>query len=161
MTHILLGLGSNISRTETLSKALSLLAEKYGEIKISPTFESEAVGFDGDNFYNLVVAAETDQTLEDVIATYRQIEDVCGRVRTGPKFGPRKLDIDLLMYGDLVCQDPIELPRDEILINAYVLWPLALLEPDTKHPIAGLSYSELWLNYDNKQALWQIDVPWD
>ena len=161
MTHILLGLGSNISRTETLSKALSLLAEKYGEIKISPTFESEAVGFDGDNFYNLVVAAETDQTLEEVIETYRQIEDVCGRVRTGPKFGPRKLDIDLLMYGDLVCQDPIELPRDEILINAYVLWPLALLEPDTKHPIAGLSYSELWLNYDNKQALWQIDVPWD
>lgn len=161
MTHILLGLGSNISRTETISKALSLLADSYGDIKISPTFESKSVGFDGDNFYNLVVAAETDQTLTDVIATYRHIEDICGRVRTGPKFGPRKLDIDLLTYGDLVCNEPIELPRDEILINAYVLWPLALLVPDTKHPVVGLPYSELWLNYDNKQTLWQIDVPWE
>ena len=161
MTHILLGLGSNISRTETISKALTLLAESFGDISISPTFESEAVGFEGDNFYNLVVAADTNQSLEQVIASYRNIEDVCGRERTGPKFGPRKLDIDLLMYGDLVCQEPIELPRDEILINAYVLWPLALLEPDTIHPVTGLPYSELWLNYDNKQSLWQIDVPWD
>ena len=161
MTHILLGLGSNISRTETITKALSLLKEGYGEIDISPTFESEAVGFDGDNFYNLIVGAETDQTLEQVIATYRNIEDICGRVRTGPKFGPRKLDIDLLTYGDVVCQEPIQLPRDEILINAYVLWPLALLEPEKKHPVAGLPYSELWLNYDKKQTLWQIDAPWD
>ncbi len=161
MTRILLGIGSNIDRVDTISQSLTMLAEALGNLRISPTFESKSVGFDGDNFYNLVVAAETDKTLEEVIATYRQIEDACGRVRTGPKFGPRKLDIDLLTFGDLVCQEPIELPRDEILVNAYVLWPLSILEPDTKHPIADLSYSELWLNYNNKQALWQVDVPWD
>ena len=161
MTKVLFGIGSNVERVATIGNAIEQLADIYGDIELSPTFESESVGFKGDNFYNLVVAAHTEQSLEEVITSYRVIEDNCGRERAGPKFGPRKIDIDLLTYGDLVCQSPIELPRDEILINAYVLWPMALIDPDGRHPINNLSYSELWLNYNNQQTLWQIQAPWD
>ena len=161
MTDILLGLGSNVDREKSIQHALTALEATFGKIKISPTFESEAVGFNGENFYNLVVKANTDLSLPEVMDVYRQIEDECGRDRSGPKFGPRTLDIDLLTFGDLVCHKPIELPRDEILENAFVLWPLAILAPEKLHPITRTTYATLWDEYENTQKLWQITAPWD
>ena len=161
MTKVLLGLGSNVNREESISKALNLLADTFVNLKISPTFESTSIGFNGDNFYNLVVSVDTELSLDEVITTYRFIEDACGRDRTGPKFGPRTMDIDILTYGNLICREPVELPRDEIVINAFVLWPLALLEPEMIHPANGQSYGELWQEYNNEQTLWQVDTPWD
>lgn len=161
MPKVLLGLGSNVNREESISKAITLLADTFVNLKISPTFESKSIGFDGDNFYNLVVSVDTHQTLEEVITTYRAIEDACGRDRSGPKFGPRTLDIDILTYDDYICREPVELPRDEIVINAFVLWPLALLEPEMVHPVTGQSYKELWQEYNNEQTLWQVETPWD
>lgn len=161
MTDILLGIGSNVDREKSIQHALQQLEHHFGNLKISPTFESEAIGFKGDNFYNLVVQTNTDLSLPEVMAVYRKIEDECGRDRSGPKFGPRTLDIDLLTFGDLVCHSPIELPRDEILENAFVLWPLAMLAPDKLHPITRTPYSALWKEYDNQQTLWQVAMPWD
>jgi len=161
MTDLYLGLGSNVNREGCISQALDLLKQTFGSLNISPTFESESVGFDGDNFYNLVVHAETELSLEQVIKTYRSIEDKCGRDRTGPKFGARTLDIDLLLYGDLICTQPIELPRDEILENAYVLWPLAIMTPDLKHPQTGKNYRDHWQEYAKLQKLWRVETPWD
>lgn len=161
MTKILLGLGSNIDRESSITMALDKLQDAFVNIQVSPTFESESVGFEGDNFYNLVVSTNTSLTLDEVISTYRNIEDECGRNREGPKFGPRTLDIDLLTYGDLVCHKPLELPRDEILENAYVLWPLALLVPNERHPVNRKTYQHLWEAYDSEQKLWQVNVPWD
>ena len=161
MTKVLLGLGSNVNKEQSISKAIKLLADTFVNLRISPTFESKSIGFNGDNFYNLVVSVDTDQTLEEVIATYRRIEDACGRDRSGPKFGPRTLDIDILIYGDVICREPVELPRDEIEINAFVLWPLSLIEPDMVHPVNGQTYKELWQQYVNKQKLWLIEAPWD
>ena len=97
MTKVLLGLGSNVNKEQSISKAIKLLADTFVNMRISPTFESKSIGFNGDNFYNLVVSVDTDQTLEEVITTYRRIEDACGRDRSGPKFGPRTLDIDILI----------------------------------------------------------------
>ncbi|MBT8449062.1 MAG: 2-amino-4-hydroxy-6-hydroxymethyldihydropteridine diphosphokinase [Gammaproteobacteria bacterium] len=161
MTDIFLGLGSNVDREQSIQHAVNELERHFGRLKISPTFESEAIGFNGDNFYNLVVQANTDLLLPEVMQIYRDIEDQCGRDRTGPKFGPRTLDIDLLVFGELVCHSPLELPRDEILENAFVLWPLSLLAPDKLHPITRTSYAQLWQEYDNQQKLWQISTPWD
>ncbi len=161
MTKVLLGLGSNVNKEQSISKAIKLLADTFVNMRISPTFESKSIGFNGDNFYNLVVSVDTDQTLEEVITTYRRIEDACGRDRSGPKFGPRTLDIDILIYGDVICREPVELPRDEIEINAFVLWPLSLIEPDMVHPVNGQTYKELWQQYVNEQKLWLIEAPWD
>jgi 2-amino-4-hydroxy-6-hydroxymethyldihydropteridine diphosphokinase len=119
------------------------------------------VGFDGNNFYNLVVSATTDLGLAEVRKIYQAIEDTCGRDRSGPKFGPRTLDIDLLTYGDMICDEPLELPRGEILENAFVLWPLALLAPDDIHRRTLKTYRQHWEEYDNNQNLWQIETPWD
>lgn len=160
LTKVFLGIGSNIDRENSIGTALKSLQTAFGEIHVSPTFESEAVGFSGDNFYNLVIAFETDRSLPEVVSIYRAIEDASGRDRTDPKFSARTLDIDPLLYGDLICKQPVQLPRDEILQNAYVLWPLAILAPEHKHPVTGLSFAEHWKNYHNSQKLWQVETNW-
>ncbi|MCP3667825.1 MAG: 2-amino-4-hydroxy-6-hydroxymethyldihydropteridine diphosphokinase, partial [Gammaproteobacteria bacterium] len=79
---------------------------------------------------------------------------------SGPKFSARTLDIDPLLYGDNVSNQPIILPREEILENAFVLWPLSLIAPTLKHPLTGKSFAEHWVNYEKQQNLWQIDFLW-
>ena len=157
-TKVFLGIGSNIDRDKAIIKSINLLREAFGQLDISPVFESEAVGFSGNNFYNLVVSFTTLLSLDQVIDIYKDIEDQCGRERTGPKFSARKLDIDPLLYDDLICDQPVQLPRDEILANAYVLWPLSIIAPDQLHPITRRSFAEHWKNYDKKQKLWQVEM---
>jgi 2-amino-4-hydroxy-6-hydroxymethyldihydropteridine diphosphokinase len=161
VTKVFLGIGSNIDRSRAISTALVHLQQNFGELYISPTFESEAVGFNGDNFYNLVVSFSTSISLEDIVKIYKSIEDKSGRDRSEPKFSARTLDIDPLLYGDLICNSPVQLPRDEILENAFVLLPLSIMAPEYIHPVTGLSFAELWKKYPNEQKLWQIDADWD
>jgi 2-amino-4-hydroxy-6-hydroxymethyldihydropteridine diphosphokinase len=160
-TKVFLGIGSNIDRTRAISSALSLLHKAFGKLDISPTFESEAVGFCGDNFYNLVVSFSTSQSLAEIVKVYKSIEDGSGRNRSDPKFSARTLDIDPLLYGDLICNSPVQLPRDEILKNAYVLWPLSIIAPESIHPETGLSFAEHWKQYTNEQKLWKVATNWD
>ena len=107
---------------------------------MSSLYACEAVGFDGPEFYNLVVKASTNQSLNDVAQCLRDIEYSHGRSPTAIKYSPRTLDLDLLLYDDVVCDSPAQLPRDEILTSAFVLWPLAEIAPELKHPISRLSY---------------------
>jgi len=154
---VFLGIGSNIDKENAVREALHLLDKAFGALDISPVFESEAIGFDGENFYNLVVSFDTCLSLEEIVKIYKGIEDQFGRDRTAPKFGARTLDIDPLLYGDLICKKPVILPRDEILENAFVLWPLSILAPDLKHPQTGTRFSEHWKSYDKEQKLWQVN----
>lgn len=156
MAVVFLGLGSNIERKKNIHFALEKLRERYGEIIFSPTYESEAVGFEGENFYNLVVRINTAETVAQLSASLRQIEDAAGRDRTQPKFSPRTLDIDILLVDDLVGEfDGIKLPRDEILKNAFVLQPLFDVAPDLIHPESGKSIAALWQAFDKaRQKLW-------
>ena len=111
----------------------------------SPVYETEAVGFDGDAFYNLVIGIETDQTVAEIRQTLRAIEDAQGRLRGSKKFAPRTLDLDLLTWGNAVgIVDGYELPRDEILKYAFVLAPLADVAAGERHPADGRTYSRLW-----------------
>ena len=81
-----------------------------------------------------------------------RIEEDYGRERSGPKFSSRTLDLDLLLYDDLVLDESgLQIPRDEILQRAFVLWPLAELAPDLKHPVNGKSYAQLWLDFDKRK----------
>jgi len=160
-TTVFLGIGSNIDRTQAISTALNFLQKALGKLDISPTFESEAVGFSGDNFYNLVVSFSTSLPLVEIVKIYKKIEDDSGRDRSDPKFSARTIDIDPLLYGDLICSKPVQLPRDEILNNAYVLWPLSIIAPEHIHPETGLSFAEHWTKYNNSQKLWKVDTDWD
>jgi 2-amino-4-hydroxy-6-hydroxymethyldihydropteridine diphosphokinase len=162
MALIYLSLGSNIERHRHITAALDALADLFGELKISRVFESKSVGFEGSNFFNLVVGANTQLSVADLSETLKQIEDANGRKRSGPKFSPRSLDIDILTYDNLVgLEAGVELPRAEILSNAFVLKPLAELAPLQRHPQLQHTYAALWQAYDQaSQALWAIDFEW-
>jgi 2-amino-4-hydroxy-6-hydroxymethyldihydropteridine diphosphokinase len=162
MALIYIGVGSNIDREHFVRSGIQALAVHFADLRLSTVYESQAVGFNGSNFYNLVVGIHTDLKLADLSETLKQIEDENGRVRSGPKFSPRSLDIDILTYGDFVgVEAGIELPRAEISKNAFVLLPLAKIAPAVLHPALRQSYAQLWQDYDQaSQQLWPIDFEW-
>ena len=162
MTRIYISLGSNIEREHHIRAGLDALHAEFGELQVSRVFESEAVGFNGRPFYNLVVGADTDLPLATLCQRLRAMEFAHGREPDAKKFAPRTLDLDLLLYGDLVCDVPVALPRGEILTNAFVLWPLAELAPSLRHPVDGRTLDELWQGYDKaSQRLSPIPFHWE
>lgn len=149
MARIYISLGSNIEREAHTRAGIKALAQAFGELELSSVYESEAVGFDGDAFYNMVIACDTDLDVHAANKVLAAIEDANERDRSGPKFSSRTLDLDLLLYDDRVLsENGLTLPRDEILKNAFVLWPLAEIAPDLKHPVVKKTYAELWSGFD-------------
>ncbi len=162
MARIFLSLGSNIERERHILAALDALQLQFGELLISSVYESEAVGFQGDHFLNLVVAVDTTLAVGQLSAVLKRIEDENGRCRQGPKFSGRTLDIDILTYDDQVgVVDGVALPRDEITRNAFVLLPLAEIAGQRLHPLLRQTYAELWAAYDKtRQQLWPVSFEW-
>lgn len=156
MTQIYISVGSNTDRDYYIRMAVKELTAVFGELVLSSVYESEAVGFRGDAFYNMVIGANTERSVADCVAVFKAIEDQYGRIRGGEKFCGRTLDLDLLTYDNLVCVEPIELPRAEITENAFVLWPLAEIAPDLLHPVRKQSYRELWRAYTKAQKIWPV-----
>ena len=162
MARIYISIGSNVEEEQHLRKAIVDLQAHYGELQLSSVYESESVGFHGDNFLNMVVGLDTDEDVHSVVQTLRQIEDRHGRIRSGPRFSARTLDLDLLLYDELVLKENgLELPRDEITRNAFVLWPLAELAPQLVHPVVRQTMANLWQAFDkDSQKLWPILLEW-
>ena len=161
--RVWLSLGSNIERERNLSTAIAALRERFGELTLSRVYESAAVGFDGENFFNLVAGFWSSEPVSDLQAALRAIEHACGRRRDGGRFAPRTLDIDLLTYGERVLEsDGVRLPRDEIIRYAFVLCPLAEVAGDERHPVSGDRYRELWERFDSaSQPLWPVELTLD
>lgn len=161
MARVFLSLGSNIEQRRYITAGLDALAERFGVLLISSVYESVAIGFDGDNFYNLVVGIQTDLSVGELSQYLKALEDQNGRRRDCPRFSARTLDIDILTYDDAVGSfDSVLLPRQEILENAFVLWPLAELAPNDLHPEEKLSYEVLWQHYGRNQSLWPVGFVW-
>lgn len=159
LTTVFLGLGSNIERERHLLAGLEALSAFLIDLRCSPVFESQAVGIKSGPFFNLVVRAETALSLAELDRWLKAIEADNGRYAPGRKGLP--LDIDVLLYGDQVGEfEGLTLPRAEILRNAFVLWPLALLAPAQQHPGAGQSFAELWDAMRSEQQLWPVAFSW-
>jgi len=149
MPRVYISIGSNIDRDKNILASLQALEQQFGKLTISSIYESEPVGFTGDTFYNLVVGFNSELEVKDVAKQLRQIELDNGRTRDCQKFSARTLDLDLLLYDDLILNDGrLQIPRDEIEHYAFVLEPLAEIAPTLKHPISHLSYAELWEKFD-------------
>lgn len=160
MTAVYVSVGSNIEPAKNIRAAMGLLRQRYPGLRFSSVYESEAVGFSGDNFYNFVVTFETDDDVFEVMGVLRSLEDQLARDRSGPRFSARRIDLDLLLYDDLLAE-ALNIPRDEILTNAFVLQPLAELAPNMTHPVAQSSFQLLWQGFDQtSQQLWKLEFEW-
>jgi len=158
MAQIYISLGSNIERQHNVKQGLISLAKAFElpfqQLTLSSLFECEAIGFHGPVFSNMVIGINCSHSVEEVAAMLRAIEFSHGRDHNAKKFSPRTLDLDLLLYDDLIIDQPAQLPRDEITKNAFVLWPLSQVAPELRHPILKQSYQDLWRGYNkNSQQL--------
>jgi 2-amino-4-hydroxy-6-hydroxymethyldihydropteridine diphosphokinase len=143
MTRAFIGLGANLGeRQATLRRALDLLAAEPGvELGRVSTFrETEPVGFlDQPRFLNAVAEIDTELGAADLLALLLDLERRLGRVRgEGPRFGPRTIDLDLLLYGDETIRAPgLDVPHPRLHERRFALEPLAELEPDLVLPGHG------------------------
>ena len=160
MPQIYVSIGTNQQRRRNLTLALDSLHKTFGCLTLSPVYESVAVGFSGDEFYNMVVGFHSEELIETINRYFKQVEKLSGRNHSLPKFGNRTLDIDLLSYGDCVRVEPITLPKPEILYHAFVLKPFNDIAPFWEHPVKKQSIRALWLAFDQEQQqLHPIDNP--
>jgi len=165
MSDIYISLGSNVNRAHHIKCGLNAIATAFDlpleQLQLSSLFESIAVGFDGKPFYNMVVGLSCQHTVAQVAIILREIEYQYGRSIDAKKFSPRTLDLDLLLFDDLILDSPAQIPRDEINKNAFVLWPLSQVAPTVTHPILQQNYQTLWQAYDkSSQQLTIVEPCW-
>jgi len=149
MAVIYVGLGSNINPEKNLHLGISELRDRFGDLQISAVYCSKAVGFEGDDFLNLVAGFESESSPIEICEAIELIHNLAGRDRNGRKWESRPLDVDLLLYNDLVIDErPVRVPRKDVLEYSFVLRPMAELAPDLAHPVTGRTMLEHWQNFD-------------
>jgi 2-amino-4-hydroxy-6-hydroxymethyldihydropteridine diphosphokinase len=158
--RVFVAAGSNIEPERNLRLAAKELLGSFGSVDFSPAYRNRAVGFEGADFVNYVAGFATQLPVEAVVAELQRIEGLCGRERDAPKWAPRSMDLDLLLYGDLICERPsLVLPRPDLLRRPYMLGPMAELAPQIVHPVERLSIAELWQRFDrDAHPLQQVDL---
>jgi len=162
MARVYLGVGSNIERERYIVAGLDALEGLFGRLALSSVYDSEAIGFAGQPFLNLVTGVDTPLSPGALLRQLRHIEMEHGRPANATRYSARQLDIDILTHGQLTgTVEGVELPRAEILYNAFVLCPLAELAGEAVHPGAGKTYRELWQAYNrDSQQLQKVDFKW-
>ena len=145
MSHAFLSLGSNLEPEANLRSAIAALRARFGDVRVSPVYRTRAVGFDGGEFLNAAAVLDTDLEPQALDAWLHALEDAHGRDRSGPRYGDRTLDIDLVLYDDRIVDGPghLRIPRDE-LRHAFVLKPLVDIAPEAIEPHSGRTLAELW-----------------
>ena len=159
MASVYLGLGSNIAPEENLALGVRELEYAYGDLRLSNVYQSAAVGFDGPDFLNLVVGLESNDSPRSINERIESIHDKAGRDRGSDRYASRPLDIDLLLYDDLIVdEEGLRLPRSDVLEYGFVLRPLAEVAPTLRHPESGRTMAEHWAEFDNtRQPLRRVD----
>lgn len=156
--HVFLGLGSNRNRDQNLRIAICQLKSTFACIRISPVYASAPNHFpavsNGDcdqfRYFNLVVEFKTALSASAIKSRLREIERLCGRIQGGSEALSCPLDIDILLYGDIVGQvDGFTFPHPDVDSRAYVLLPLSQIAPTLMHPRLNRSFAELWQIFGN------------
>ena len=155
-----ISIGSNINPQVNIPSSLIALKKIFGRLTKSSLYESEAVGFKGNVFHNLMVSFESELHITLIAEQLRKIELAHGRTRNSQKFSPRTLDLDLILYGDLIFQKgKLKIPREDIEHYAFVLEPLAEIAATLQHPVLKKSYADMWQAFDKKQLAQHI-IAW-
>jgi 2-amino-4-hydroxy-6-hydroxymethyldihydropteridine diphosphokinase len=122
MTKVHINIGSNVNKEKNIQTALTMLEEIFGTVQKSDIYTSAAVGFEGDDFFNVGVNITTDLQPQELVCVLRDIEDKIGRDRTSAKFSDRVIDLDIVFFGDKIIPE-LNIPRDDILKYQFVLTP--------------------------------------
>ena len=155
-----LSLGSNLEPERHLREALAALRARFPDLRVSPVYRFPAVGYQGPDFLNAAVMLHTDLDAHALNGWLHALEDAHGRDRSGPRYSDRTLDIDIVLFDDLVAEGPgpatpagttpiLRVPRDE-LRHAFVLKPLADIAPGARHPVSGRSIAALWAAHPDR-----------
>jgi len=153
--------GGNIQPKMHFRNAIKKMKEDFSGFVCSSVYESKSVGFEGDNFLNLVVKIETDITIRQLYEYLHQLEECEGRERlNGKTWDSRTLDLDILLFGDYFgSHGGIELPRSEITEHSHVLTPLAEIAGNLVHQPSGKSYQQLLEGSNFKgQEIWKVEI---
>ncbi|MEM7357650.1 MAG: 2-amino-4-hydroxy-6-hydroxymethyldihydropteridine diphosphokinase [Pseudomonadota bacterium] len=156
-------LGSNICPQDNISFAVRRVQRDFDQVVTSNLYRSKAVGFEGDDFLNLVLSIQTDLSLTEILQYADRLEQEAGRVRVRRgRFDSRTLDVDVLMYGDLSGQHAgRDWPSADLDDNAHVLLPMSEIAGDVPHPSSGVKFEQLWQNFELKdQALRREQETW-
>ena len=151
-TRVFVSAGSNIEPRANLEAACRALRQHYGEIELSPLYQSRAAGFSGPDFLNLAVSFRTEEAAADILERLAELEANADRDRSAGKFSSRTLDLDLLLYGDRV-DAALKLPHPDIDRYAFVLKPLADLAPGLRHPVTATTLSDLWAGFSGLREI--------
>lgn len=154
MPRAYVSLGSNLEPERHLAAALEEMRGRFSELLVSPTYRTAAVGFEGPDFLNLAVGLETELSPQALDDWLHALEDRQGRRRGGSRFSSRTLDLDLVLYDDLVLRGEghLEIPRPELVQHAFVLKPMADIAPQLVHPTLGRTLSRLWDEFAGVRA---------
>lgn len=145
MARVYVSIGSNIDKERNICSSIKALRGHFGRLNISNVYATKAVGFDGDDFHNLVVGFDSKHSPQRISQILRQIEAEHGRTRSKEQFESRTLDLDQLLHADLVMRmDGVNLPHPDILRYNFVLKPLTELAGQVVHPQEARTIVELW-----------------
>jgi 2-amino-4-hydroxy-6-hydroxymethyldihydropteridine diphosphokinase len=153
---VYLSLGSNLGdRAKNLRDAIAALRKAGVDVtRISSIYETEPVDYlDQPWFLNIAVAAETELPAVALLKALRQIEADMGSNKIVPK-GPRLIDLDILLYSDETIDTPeLQVPHPGMHLRRFVLEPLAEIAPNVRHPVSGLSATEMLANSLDKSTV--------
>ena len=152
---VYLGLGSNLGdREQNLLDAIERLGQSVAVSQISSPYDTKPVGYDDQpRFLNAVVKGETELTPDDLLAFVKKIEVDLGRTANFVN-GPRLIDIDILLYNDVVMDTPpLTIPHARYAERAFVLMPLSEIAPDVVCPIRHKTIKMLTDNIDSSDGV--------
>ncbi|UCG74741.1 MAG: 2-amino-4-hydroxy-6-hydroxymethyldihydropteridine diphosphokinase [Gemmatimonadota bacterium] len=145
-TRVAIGLGSNVGRRlARIEAARCDLAALLEDVRCSAVYESEPMYREAQPpFLNACCVGRTSLGARPLLEALQALERRAGRRRGGPRFGPRTLDLDLLLCGDLVIEEPdLRVPHPAMSERPFVLWPLAEIAGDWIHPVTGLTIERM------------------